>query len=333
MKFGCIGLDHRHIYGMTAGMIDAGAECVGYYTDDSSEPIKGFQKCFPKVPRVTTPKVLLDDHDIRLVLCAAIPNQRADFAIEAMLKGKDVMVDKPGVISFEQLKRIKEVQKQTGALYSIDFSEHFEVPSALKAKELIDEGLIGDVIHTIGLGPHRHNRHLRRPWFYQKKHYGGIIIDIASHQIDQFLWLTNSEEAEIASSSVGNYTNKDKPEFEDFGEVLLKSKKANGYIRVDWYTPDTLPTWGDGRLFIQGTKGYIEIRKYVDIKGKEGKDHLFLVTDDIYHKVNCEDIEIKYFKNFYNDILNRTQSTMTHKHCFKVCELALQAQVQSKKLK
>ena len=332
MKFGCIGLDHRHIYGMASGMIAVGAECIGYYSRDNAEPIEGFKKRFPNVPRVSTPKELLDNNDIQLILCAAIPSERADYCIQAMLKGKDVMVDKPGMINFEQLERIVEVQKKTGALYSIDFSEHFEVPSVLKAKQLIDEGFIGNVIQTIGFGPHRHNPHLRRPWFYDKNKYGGILIDIASHQIDQFLWLTESNNANIISSSVGNYANKQYPEFEDFGEILIKSEKANGYIRVDWYTPDALPTWGDGRLFIQGTKGYMELRKYIDIEGQDGKDHLFLVTDKHYERINCQDTEIKYFKDYYTDIINRTENTMSHKHCFKVCELTLQAQAKSIKL-
>ena len=51
---------------------------------------------------------------------------------------------------------------------------------------------------------------------------------------------------------------------QDFGEALLRSPDVTGYIRIDWFTPDGLPTWGDGRLTILGTEGYIELRKYVD---------------------------------------------------------------------
>ena len=46
---------------------------------------------------------------------------------------------------------------------------------------------------------------------------------------------------------------------------------------MDWFTPDGLPTWGDGRLTILGTEGTIELRKYLDIAGRPGTDHLFLV--------------------------------------------------------
>ncbi len=329
LKFACIGLDHRHIYEMTAGILSVGGECAGYYTSREAEPLAGFIERFPKIPRIAEMETLLEDESVQLILCAAIPNERAKIATEAMRRGKDFMVDKPGMTTLDQLKEVRKVQADTGARYSIDFSEHFQVPATLKAKELIDQGAIGQVIQTVGLGPHRLNRQTRPPWFFQKKHYGGILIDIASHQIEQFLWLTNSEDAEIVSSAVGNFANDDDPELEDFGEILIRSAHATGYIRVDWYTPNALSTWGDGRLFIQGTEGSLELRKYIDVAGKEGTDHVILVNRNQCERVDCDDVEITYFEQFKQDILNRTENTMTHEHCFKVCELALKAQNQA----
>ena len=326
LNFACVGLDHRHIYGMTEGMIAAGAHCLGYYTRDSAEPLEGFVKRFPEVPRFERAIDLLKHPEVHLILCAAIPGERAEICIQAMQAGKDVMVDKPGVINRQQLGQVREVQAATGARYSIDFSEHFEVPSVLKAKELIDAGAIGAVVQTLGIGPHRHNAHLRRPWFYDKSQYGGILVDLACHQIDQFLWLTGSQDAQIVSSTVANFANPEHPELEDFGELLLRSERSRGYIRVDWYTPNALPTWGDGRLFIQGTEGYLELRKYLDPLGEPGTDHLLLVNHDRYERISCEDVQISYFEQFTQDILARTEETMTHAHCFRVCELAIQAQ-------
>ena len=326
IKFACVGLDHRHIYGMTEGLLAAGAKCVGYYTRDEAEPLEGFIRRFPEVPRFDTPESLYQRKDIQLIVCAGIPGERAEICIQAMGYGKDVMVDKPGVTTQEQLRTVMQVREETGTRYSIDFSEHFEVPATLKAKELIKQGAIGKVIQTVGLGPHRHNSHLRRNWFYEKAHYGGILIDLASHQIDQFLWLTDSENAVISASSVGNYANPTLAEFEDYGEIVLRSPTANGFIRVDWHTPDALPTWGDGRLFIQGTEGYMELRKYIDIQGQDGKDHLMLVNQDRYERIDCSEVPILYFGQFLTDISDRTEHTMTHEHCFTVCRLALEAQ-------
>ncbi len=332
IQFACIGLDHRHIYGMTEGLIAAGAKCVGYCTREDAEPLEGFVRRFPDVPRFDSPEPLYQSKDLQLIVCAGIPSERAEICIQAMRHGKDVMVDKPGMTTRAQLQAVMEVQQQTGARYSIDFSEHFEVPATLKAKELIDQGLIGSVVQTIGLGPHRHNAHLRRPWFYDKSQYGGILIDIASHQIDQFLWLTGSADAEIVSSAVGNYANPELPELEDYGEVVLRGPRAHGFIRVDWYTPNALPTWGDGRLFIQGTEGYMELRKYVDIQGAEGDNHLLLVNQDRYERIDCSQVPITYFEQFLQDLEQRTETTMTHEHCFTVCRLALEAQEQARRL-
>ena len=204
-----------------------------------------------------------------------------------MNAGKDVMLDKPGCTTLEQLKEIENTAKKTGKIFSIDFSERFEVPSVQAAYDLIQAGEIGDVVQTIGMGPHRLNIHTRPDWFFDYDQYGGILCDIASHQIDQFLFFTGSKNVEIINSSTGNFSNPEHNKFEDFGEILIHGDKGRGYIRVDWYTPDALPNWGDGRLTILGTKGYIELRKYVDLVGREGTDHLFLVNNKKYEYKNA----------------------------------------------
>jgi predicted dehydrogenase len=184
----------------------------------------------------------------------------------------------------------------------------------------------------LGTGPHRLNKHLRPDWFFDPTRYGGILTDIASHQIDQFLHFTGSDDAEIVSSTVANYANPETPGLEDFGEILLRSDNGHGYIRVDWYTPDGLPTWGDGRLKILGTEGYIELRKYVDIGHRTGTDHLFVVNGDKVEYVDCASDHRPYYQKLVNDVRDRTDTAMTQQHCFKVMELALDAQAKASRL-
>jgi predicted dehydrogenase len=332
LKFAAIGLDHRHIYHQVGRLLALGAQCKGFYARDSATPLQGFIERFPALERVADPQVLLDDPEVQLIVSAGIPGERADIAIAAMRHGKDVMVDKAGVITEAQLDAVQATQQATGRIWSIDFSERFEVPAVTRAAELVQAGAIGRVVQTAGFGPHRLNRHTRPDWFFQRAHTGGILIDIASHQIDQFLFFTGSDDAEIVASAVANYVNPETPEFEDFGETLLRSEQASGYIRVDWYTPDGLPTWGDGRLLILGTEGYIELRKYVDIVGREGTDHLFLVTNQETRYIDCRDAPRPYYERLRNDIFERTETAMPQAHCFKVCELALRAQAQAKRL-
>jgi len=326
LKFAAIGLDHRHIYGQSENMQKVGATFAAWWTDGEPETLDGFEKRFPGVPRVMDRQEILDDESIDLVLIAAIPKDRAALAIEAMEHGKDVMTDKPGCTTLEQLNAIKACVEKTQRIWSIDFSERFEVASVTKAAELVKEGAIGKVVQTVGLGPHRLNRATRPDWFFDRNAYGGILCDIASHQVDQFLYFTGSTDAEVTLASVENYANSSDVGLQDFGEIALRSELARGYIRVDWYTPDALPTWGDGRLTLLGTEGTIELRKYVDIARSDTPDHLYLVNGTRCEYIDCSDAGYPYFAALRDDINNRTETAMPQAHCFKVMELALQAQ-------
>ncbi len=328
-RFAAIGLDHRHIYGQSAHMERVGGEFVGWWTHGHPNTLDGFDKRFPNTPRISERRMLLEDGSIDLILIAAVPSQRAALAIEAMEHGKDVMVDKPGCTTLEQLEAIKACVLRTGRIWSIDFSERFEVACVTRAAELVQQGAIGQVIQTVGLGPHRLNRPTRPDWFFNKSQYGGILCDIASHQIDQFLFFTKSTDAQITMATAANYANPDQPGLQDYGELSLKSDSAHGYIRVDWYTPDALPTWGDGRLTILGTQGYIELRKYVDIARSELTDHLYLVNGRTHEYIHCPDAGYPYFQQLANDIIDRTSNAMPQAHCFKVMELALKAQAKA----
>lgn len=325
LRMAAIGIDHRHVYGMAANMVDAGAEFVGWWTEGHPNTEDGFLKRFPDVPRADSGQALLDDPSIDLILLSGIPRDRAGWAIRAMEAGKDVLSDKPGCTTVDQLEELKGCVARTGRIWSIDFSERFEVPAVTRAAELVAEGAIGKVVQTLGVGPHRLNRDTRPDWFFDRDAYGGIITDIGSHQIDQFLFFTGSTDAEVTLASVANYANPGDPGLQDFGEIALRSPQGHGYIRLDWYTPDALPTWGDGRLTILGTEGYIELRKYVDV-GSDGTDHLILVNGERCEKISASGAGMPFFARLIEDIRSRTETAMTQAHVFKVCELSLEAQ-------
>ncbi len=331
LKFAALGLDHRHIYGMAEGMIEAGCVFDRFWSYGEPQPYSGFVERFPDVPRAKDRRQILDDPDIALVLIAAAPQDRAALAIEVMQHGKDVMVDKPGCISLAELGAIRDVVKDTGRIWSVNFSERFEVRAVTTATELVRQGRIGSVVQTIGIGPHRLNAPSRPDWFFDNRLYGGILADIASHQIDQFLHFANLQTAEIVHSAIGNFAHPDHPRFEDFGEINLAGGNAQGYIRVDWYTPDALPNWGDGRLFILGTEGTIELRKYVDVQGRVGIDHLFLFNKDTCEYFDCSGAELPYFSNLARDVRERTETACLQSHTFEVSELSLHAQAAAKR--
>jgi predicted dehydrogenase len=327
MRFAAIGLDHRHIYHLVGGLIDAGATCVGFDpTSSDARVVAGFQERFPELTPVADRDALLKDPSIDVICSAAIPSERADIAVAAMQAGKDVMVDKPGITSFRQLEEVRRAVEDTGRIFSICFSERFVVPSTEVALRLIQDGAIGEVIQTVGLGPHRLNKAIRPAWFFDASHFGGILVDIASHQIDQFLVFTGSLEAEIVSAGIGHFGTETAADFQDFGEILLRGEQATGYVRVDWFTPDGLPTWGDGRLVVLGTRGTIELRKYVDIEGRPGTDHLFITDPKGTRYVDCSSEPLTYFRRFVADVRDRSETAMPQAHVFTVSRLALEAQ-------
>ncbi len=306
-------------------MLNAGAELVAVHADED-DLIAAYQKAFPQAKRVADKRAILDDPTIQLVVSAIIPDIRGALAVEVMRHGKDVMVDKPGVITLDDLAAVRRAHAETGRIFSICFSERFENRATERASRMVAEGAIGKVVQTVGLGPHALKNNPRPDWFYQRKRYGGILTDIAAHQCDQFLHFTGSTRAEVVASHIGNVANPDKPELEDFGEVLLRGNGGTGFIRVDWLSPDGLGVWGDGRLTILGTTGYIELRKYADIGGREGGDHLFLVDGKARQYIDCKGEPLPYGPRLVQDILNRTETAMPQAHCFLAMELALKAE-------
>jgi len=328
LRIGVIGIDHGHIYGMINGMLDAGATLVAWTTgEETPEAVrKTFQETYPDLP-ARPMQAILDDESIVLILSSGINSERAGVAVAAMSHGKDVLVDKPGCTSLEQLADIQRTVGETGRRWVVSFSERVSVESATLADQLIAQGRIGKVVQTVGLGPHRMNAHLRPAWFWDRARRGGILADICAHQFDQFLHFTGSTEASVVSAHVANVANPDRPAFQDFGEVLLEGNGGRGYARVDWLTPAGLPVWGDGRITILGTEGYIELRKYIDIAGHDGQDHVFVADRTGVQRFEAKGAGKPFFARLAADVERRTETAMAQSHAFLATRLALQAQL------
>jgi predicted dehydrogenase len=331
IKFAVIGINHSHINGQVDSVKRGGGELVSFYAKEP-DLAAAFAKRYPEAKLARSEQEILDDPQVKLVVSASIPNERGPLGIQVMQHGKDFMVDKPGLTTLDQLAQARRVQAETKRIYSILYSERLENKATVKAGELVKAGAIGRVIQTIGLGPHRMTPKTRPAWFFEKEHYGGILTDIASHQFDQFLFFTGSKQGEIVASQVGNVAHPQWPELEDFGDVMLHGNGGNGYIRVDWFTPDGLNTWGDGRLTVLGTDGFIEIRKNVDIGGRAGGSHLFLVDQKETRYVDCSQVALPYGEQLVDDVLNRTETALPQAHAFLAMELALKAEGQAKRV-
>ena len=327
-----VGLDHNHIYGMCQGLIEAGASIEWVFDPDPAK-VEAFQTKFASTKTANSLDQVLESREIRLVVSASIPDQRAQVATRVLEAGKDFFVDKPPLTALSQLASLRPIVESTKRKFLVYFSERLHNESATAAAILIQRGAIGRVLQVLGLGPHRLNAASRPEWFFRRAQYGGILCDIGSHQIEQFLYFSDSSDATILSAAVANYHHPQTPELEDFGEAsLVGDNGSSHYFRVDWFTPDGLSSWGDGRTIILGTDGYIELRKNVDICRDRG-DQVYLVNSQgEFHFPVAGKMGFPFFGNLIRDCLERTDQAMSQQHIFKAAELCLQAQEQAVRL-
>jgi predicted dehydrogenase len=337
IRFAVCGMSHDHIYGMVGAIQRGGGELVAVYGEEPDK-VTAFSKRYPDVKWVKSEDEILNDGSIQLVLSSTIASHRAPLGVRVMQHGKDYLSDKPGITTLEQLAAVRRTIAETHRIYGIMYSERLEVKAAVKAGELIQAGAIGHVIQTINIAPHQvHQGHGdagggsgRPEWFWNPDEYGGILCDIGSHQVDQFLYYTGSTEAEVVASQIANVAHPDHPRFQDFGDMMLRGNRGMGYVRLDWFTPDGLGTWGDGRLFVLGTEGYIELRKYVDVAVKNAGNNLFIVDQKQARYIDCSNLTLPFGPQFVADIVNRTHMAQDQTQCLLAAELAIRAQRDAK---
>jgi predicted dehydrogenase len=330
-------MSHDHIYGMVGAIQRGGGELVAAYGEEPDK-IAAFTKRYPDVKWVQSEAGILNDGSIQLVLSSAIASRRAPLGVRVMEHGKDYLSDKPGVTTLEQLAAVRRTIAETHRIYGIMYSERLEVKAAVKAGELIQAGAIGHVIQTINIAPHQvRQKHGdagggsgRPEWFWNPDEYGGILCDIGSHQVDQFLYYTGSTEAEVVASQIANVAHPERPRFQDFGDMMLRGNRGMGYVRLDWFTPEGLGTWGDGRLFVLGTEGYIELRKYVDVAVRSEGNNLFIVDQKQARYIDCSRLTLPFGPQFVADVVNRTHLAQDQPQCLLAAELAIRAQRDAK---
>ncbi len=331
--FAAAHLDHGHIYGQCNGLTEAGAT-LKWVFDPDAKKVEAFRAKFPQARGARTLDEILADPEVRLVAAAAVTSERGPLGCRVMEGGKDYFTDKAPFTTLDQLAQARAVVARTGRKYMVYYSERLHVEAAMYATDLVQAGTLGRVISVIGLGPHRLGKAGRPAWFFERAKYGGILCDIGSHQFEQFLTYAGAQDASVVHAAVGNFANPDKPELEDFGEAtLIADNGAVNQVRVDWFTPDGLSTWGDGRTFILGTKGYLELRKYVDVGRDKTGNHVYLVDDKGEHHLEVEgQVGYRFFGEFILDCLHRTEKAMTQAHAFRAAELCLKAQASAVRL-
>ena len=333
IRFAVCGMSHDHIHGMIEAVRRGGGELVAGWGQEPDK-LATFAARYPDVKIAASQDEIIDRSDIQLVLSSHIANERAGIGVRVMKAGKDFLADKPGITTLEDLALVRKTIAETGRIYGILYSERLEVRAAVYAGELIKQGAIGKVIQTINIAPHQIVQRGglagggsgRPDWFWNDAQFGGILCDIGSHQVDQFLYYTGSTSAEVVAAQVANVRHPERPHFQDFGDMTLRGDRGLGYVRLDWFTPAGLGTWGDGRLFVLGTDGYLEIRKYIDVAVAQRGDNLFVVDGKRARYIDCANGPLPFGHQFVADIVQRTHTAQDQNQCLLAAELAIQAQ-------
>jgi predicted dehydrogenase len=341
VKFAVCGMSHDHIYGMIEAVRSGGGVLVAAWAGEPDK-LANFKKRFPDVKIAATQDEIINDKSIQLVLSSQVANERAPLGVRVLKSGKDFLSDKPGITDLDQLAAVRKAVAETKQIYAIMYSELLEVKAAVKALELVQSGAIGKVIQTINIAPHQIVQGSggdaggsggRPDWFWKPEQAGGILTDIGSHQVYQFLRFTGSTEAEIAESQVSNINHPQHPQFMDFGDMVLRGNKGFGYVRLDWFTPHGLGTWGDGRLFVLGTEGYIEVRKYTNVAVSKQGNNLFIVDQKESRYIDCNNLSLPFGRLFIADIVNRTHTAQDQTEALLAAELVIRAQKNAKWVK
>ena len=223
--FSAVRLDHGHIYGMCNGLTEAGAT-LKYVWDPDPAKVAAFLKAFPQARAARSEEEALADPETHLIAGAAVTSERCALGLKAMDAGKDYFTDKAPFTTMAQLDSAKAKVRETGRKYMCYYAERLHDEGSILAGYLVDAGEIGKVISVTGFGPHRLGAPGRPKWFFEREKYGGILCDIGSHQIDQFLFYAKEDDARVVSSRIANYAHPDYPELEDFGDCNIIGKNG-----------------------------------------------------------------------------------------------------------
>jgi len=336
-RFGVIGVNHGHVYGITERLVNTGrAVPVKVYARED-DLAAAFLRKFPDVKRAGSEKEIIEDPAIDLVVSAAVNAERGELAARVLRAGKSFLVDKPPVTTAADVDAVEAALAEGKALYFVYWGARAHAPNLIKMKQMIHEGAIGRVVHFMGLGPHRLGKETRPAWMFSKEKYGGILVDIGSHQFELFTYLTG-EDVVPGTSRVANYDNPDTPEFEDFGDaVFTGTGGTSGYVRVDWFTPPALPVFGDGRQIVVGTEGYFESRSYIDIGREEssmcGKRLFYVPAAGSPREVDLSGVDAERFEHeILDDIEQGVNRSQPHDRTVRLLRALVRIQEEAEKI-
>ncbi len=322
------GADHLHLFSIVDALVRAGAQAVAHTREGTLvEAYCGWQSDSQEASLAE----LLADDSIDVIVTVAVPAARAAITVAALRAGKAVVSAKPGVTTPAQLAAVTDaLVDRRGRAWTVVFTERFENRAVAEAVRLARAGAVGRVVRVAGSGPHSLYADQRPDWFWDPAAGGGILVDLASHQVDQFLAvLGDPDGVEVRAAAIGNVNTPDHPTFQDIGSLTLVAPGAQGEHAVDFLSPAGLGTWGDARLVVTGTAGTLEVRANIDVAGHEGAEHLIHVDADGARRVDLTGTVLDWAADLLADLADDGERLMTQAHVLAVSDLTLRAQEQA----
>jgi predicted dehydrogenase len=209
----------------------------------------------------TEADLLLADPDVEAVLILTPNFTRVETVSAAADAGKAMMVQKPLARNLEECETIMDRVESAGIL-TVPSYMHRYFPEVLKAKELIGEGVLGD-IRTVRVRNGTPGSSWTS-WFFNREMVGGgAAIDIGVHGIDLVRWLVGEIQSVYATTKtmVAQRIIRDEvvvPDNED--TVVATYHLDNGAICVHEVTWAQYQGYGRFEMEIYGSDGTILIR-------------------------------------------------------------------------
>lgn len=257
LTFAIIGCQHLHIQEFVEEMLKMGHCCKGIYEESNVRLRKKISDKF-NLPVFHSIEDVLNER-LDIVGSASVNKEKIEVIERCEKLGIHVMVDKPIIHSEETFTRLKKVLSRGSIQVGMMLTERFQ-PHFMELKRMIDNDMFGKITHLSLRKPHKLSKDFREEWFFKKEQSGGIIMDLCIHDFDLIRWLTQKE-----VTSISGYMSKnilfEYPDFFDLVQLqVLLDEEIPVQLYADWHTPSASWTWGDGRVFITGTKGCAELR-------------------------------------------------------------------------
>lgn len=256
-RFGIAGLRHPHVENILAEVAGRSDVSVVAVADEETSIRESFGRRLG-VPTYSHHEQMLAKESLDAVGVVTVNSERGRLVRDCLLAGKHVLSDKPLCTNLTDLASIKDTWRRSGTFLSVMLEKRFW-PVTKAFEEILAAGEIGRLVLAWASGPHRLMRHTRPDWMFGRESYGGILNDLAVHDLDLLLRFTRAKSG-FVQGFVGNAANKDVSEFEDHGQVLLRTDGGLlATIEVHWLSPEAAPYHGDYRMILTGTKGTAEL--------------------------------------------------------------------------